>query len=82
MVNGHLPVAPALLFIQHTAAQDYTPVLKFGKEYINDVQPYAQQFIQLLTNTLSEIYNPQHPFTPTTDLSTCATCPYKPLCSL
>ncbi len=73
-------VSPALLFIQHAGANDYNPVLKFGKEYINDVAPYADQFMALLTQIIAEIFNPAIPFMPTQDRSRCDKCPYRLLC--
>ena len=74
-----LPVSPALLFIQH-AAND--TVLSFGKERINSVADYATSFLSQLENLLSEIFNPDVPFTPTADRTRCQNCPYKALCYL
>ena len=74
------PVAPALLFIQHAAADDYSPVLKFGKDTIDDVAPHADLFMDLLTEVIDEIFTPEVPFTPTADRSRCANCPYRLLC--
>lgn len=77
-----LPVAPALLFIQHAAGDDYDPVLKFGKEPISDIAPYKKEFGALLRQTLDEIFNQEMPFVPTDDRSRCTNCPYKILCNV
>ena len=74
------PVVPALLFIQHAAADDYDPVLFFGRERINDIANYSTRFNELLQQQISEIFSPEVPFTPTTDLRLCHTCPYAQMC--
>ena len=76
------PVSPALLFIQHAGADDYNPILKFGKNYIDDVANDQQRFGELLQQTVDEMFNPALPFTPTADRSRCTNCPYRQLCSI
>ena len=74
------PVVPALLFIQHAGAEGYDPVLKFGREPISDIADHSARFTQLLEQTVSDMFSPALPFTPTTDLRVCRTCPYAPFC--
>ena len=77
------PTAPALLFIQHAATQDYNPVLKFGNDYIDDMATDdGDRFARMLKGTIEEIFNPATPFFPTVDTKRCATCPYMQLCGL
>ena len=80
--RGHkgTAVSPALLFIQHSGADDYSPVLKFGKEYIADVAPYEETFMEQLTETVDEMFATDTPFMPTTDRTRCTNCPYHMLC--
>ncbi len=73
-------VSPALLFIQHAGVKDYNPVLKFGKENIDDVAPYAPLFMHLLMETVDEMFSPDVPFIPTSDRNRCRSCPYRMLC--
>ena len=76
-----LPVAPALLFIQHAGTDDYTPVLKLGNDYIDDVAtPDGDRFVKLFVEKVNEIFDPSQPFVPTADNSLCKTCPYAHLC--
>ena len=75
-----LPVSPALLFIQHSAGEDYDPTLYFGKEKIVDVQPFMQPFTEMLHTCVDEIFNPDEPFKPVEDVKTCRFCPYAQLC--
>ncbi len=74
------PVAPALLFIQHAGSEQYNPILKFGRELINDVAPYSQRFNELLEQKVKEIFAEDNAFTPTEDQKICATCPYQLMC--
>ena len=80
----HLPsdiaVSPALLFIQHAGAENYDPTLCFGREKILDVATYSQRFNELLSQTVNKILSPDVPYTPTTDLQVCASCPYLKIC--
>ncbi len=79
--SQQLPVAPALLFIQHAGTEGYNPVLKLGNEYIDDVAtPDGDRFVTLFMEKVNEIFDPSRPFTPTADTSHCKTCPYAHLC--
>ena len=75
-------VAPALLFIQHTGEKDYNPILKFGKESIDDIKKSQAVFNQMLEQTIDEMFNPEICFAPTTEQSRCTFCPYKKLCNV
>lgn len=77
------PVAPALLFIQHSSGDDYNPILKFGDEYINDVATAdGDRFVSLLMQKVNDIFDPSIPFTPTADTARCRNCPYVQICGL
>lgn len=76
----HQPVSPALLFIQHSGGEDYTPVLSLGGNEIVNATEYADEFYPLLIEKLEEIFNIEVPFRPTTKIKTCEYCPYKMLC--
>ena len=81
--TSNYPVAPALLFIQHTQGEDYDPVLKFGNEKILDVAtPDGDRFVEMLMEKINEIFDPQQDFVPTTNTEVCRTCPYILLCGL
>ncbi|MBO4658386.1 MAG: PD-(D/E)XK nuclease family protein [Prevotella sp.] len=85
-----LPVSPALLFIQHAGAKDYSPTLKFsfgkGKtketKEISDMCEFNDEMEERLSQLLGEIYEPSHPFMPTEDKNNCKHCPYKQLCGV
>ena len=76
----HHEVSPALLFIQHASAKDYDPTLCFGKVKILDIREHSDRFCELLENKVNEIFMKNIPFTPTTDLKICQTCPYLQMC--
>ena len=79
-VIRHHAVSPALLFIRHASAKDYDPTLCFGKVKILDIQEHSDRFCELLENKVNEIFMKNIPFTPTTDLKICQTCPYLQMC--
>ena len=75
-------VAPALLFIQHSGADDYDPVLAFGNEKIHDVNsPDGTRFSELLMEKINEMFDPSQPFMPTEDNTICGNCPYRLVCT-
>ena len=76
----NIPVSPLLLFIQHTGAENYDPTLKLGKEPVKDIANVSNEFMQLLTEKMSEIFSQDLAFSPTEDADRCKTCPYQMLC--
>ena len=77
---AHYAVSPALLFIQHAGAADYTPIMTLGGTEIACATDYADDFYRLLRTTLTELYNPDTPFAPTDNTEACGYCPYKQMC--
>ena len=73
-------VVPALLFIQHASSDHYDPILKFGREPIRDIAEYSLRFNELLEQKTNEMFDSNVPFSPTSDLNTCRTCPFAPFC--
>ena len=73
-------ISPALIFIQHAAAEDYDPTLCFGRTPIYDIAIHSDRFNEMLSQTITEILSPEVPYVPTTDLQVCASCPFAPLC--
>jgi hypothetical protein len=74
------PVSPALLFIQHTGADGYDPTLKLGKKPVSDIANESERFMQLLQETIREIFNIDLAFSPTNDDDRCRNCPYAAIC--
>jgi len=73
-------VVPALLFIQHAAAEDYDPVLKLGREPVSDIADHCVRFNELLEQMTTEIFSSDLPFIPTKNPDICRTCPFAPFC--
>lgn len=73
-------VSPALLFIQHAAADGYDPTLVIGREPVTDIAVHSDRFITLLKETTDAIFSPDLRFTPTDDRNRCRSCPYAALC--
>ena len=80
--SHHLPVSPALLFIQHAGAKDYNPILKINSKEISDMGQWNQSFEDHLRSVVTRIMEPNIDFEPTKDKNVCAKCPYKRLCGL
>lgn len=77
---ARLPVSPSLLFIQHAAKEGFDPTLKIDGTKIVDILDYTETYMELLKEKLEELFNPQIPFTPTSDSNRCINCPYLKIC--
>mgnify|MGYP002167042953 FL=1 len=75
-----LPVSPALLFIQHSSDDDYDPTIMIGKDIVDDVEKYEEDFSRHITDIVSEILEPTQPFYPTSDKAVCEYCQYRKIC--
>lgn len=75
-----LPVVPALIFIQHAFGDDYDPTLYIGKNKIDDIDSYSEEYEERLTETVSKIYDRSLPFSLTPNSKLCEYCPYKSIC--
>ena len=81
--SSSIPVAPALLFIQHAGGEGYDPILRFGQEPITDMAtPEGDHFVELLSNKIEEMFNPALDFVPTDNQDVCSTCPYAAFCGI
>ena len=78
--DTNLPVSPVLLFIQYAGGEGYDPTLKLGKDPVRDIATASDEFMQLLTEKISEIFCQDLAFSPTEDHDRCRTCPYQMLC--
>ena len=80
--SKQVPVAPALLFIQHASGDDYDPTLCLGREPVNDIAEVSAPYMKQLGSIISDIFNPAISFTPTDDRKRCQHCPYARLCGM
>ena len=78
--RAQAPVSPVLLFIQYAGSEDYDPTLKIGKEPVKDIATHSARFMELLQQTISEIFNQDLAFAPTDDNDRCSYCPYAMIC--
>ena len=76
----NLPVSPVLLFIQYAGGDNFDPTLKLGKDPVRDIATASDEFMQLLTEKMSEIFCQDLAFSPTEDQDRCRSCPYQMLC--
>ena len=78
--RAQAPVSPVLLFIQYAGSEDYDPTLKIGKEPVKDIATHSVRFMELLQQTISEIFDQDLAFAPTDDNDRCSYCPYAMIC--
>ena len=73
-------VSPALLYIQHAAGENFDPTIVYEKKKVTDISDFRETFTELIHGTIAEIFNPDIPFSCTTDKKECTYCPYCQLC--
>ena len=76
-----LPIVPALLYIQEAGKENYSPVIEYNKEPIEDFNTYNIEFEELFIKKISDLFNPDIPFQQTTLISNCAYCEFRELCN-
>lgn len=80
---NHLPVAPALLFIQNTGGKDNDPTLRLGRnQRINDISLLSDDYITNLRRVVTSIMEPSTEFMPDKDRNRCQRCPYARICGI
>ena len=76
-----LPIQPVLFFPIKAASPDYDPSLKIDGEVVDDFgSQHAEAFREGLQNILADIFNPDKPFTCTTDAKACEYCKLGQIC--
>ncbi|MBQ7461886.1 MAG: PD-(D/E)XK nuclease family protein [Bacteroidaceae bacterium] len=79
--NGGLPIKPILFFPIKAASPDYDPSLKIDGEIVDDfANQHAATFREGLQNILEDIFNPDKPFTCTSDAKVCEYCKLGLIC--
>lgn len=75
-----LEVSPALLYIQHTAGENFDPTIVYEKHPVTDISIYRDEFMTNVHDTITEIFNPAVPFQCVQKDDACRYCPYRDLC--
>lgn len=76
----HHPIAPSLMYVKQAKTGSDIAV-KIGNEYITDFSAQCkQEYHALLTDTVSEIFNPDIPFTQDPTEKHCEFCDFKSFC--
>ncbi len=78
----NLPVVPALLFVQRTRREGYSPILEIAGNPIKDIKELEQDFVGLLAQLIAEIRDNNQDFRPTPDTSRCQYCPFRQMCGV
>lgn len=75
-----LPVTPQLFFVQKMSSETFSPSLVIGGDEIDDVSLVAAEYLEGIEGLLADIMNPELPFSPTSRVQTCLTCPLSQIC--
>ena len=73
-------VIPALLYMQEAAKEDYSPVIQYAGNEVEDFHLLNPDFEILLENKLNDLFNPIIPFEQTPVVGNCRYCDFKEMC--
>ena len=73
---------PALLYIQNTSNQDYTPIVIINKKKVEDYSDYKQEFQEKLIALLKEMFTEGGVYDQTSNNEHCKFCDYKAICKI
>jgi len=79
------PVQASLFNIRDLFRSDFSPLIQIGKgnskQDVVDIRSYLREFENELKVLINEIYDPEVPFSQTSDVNKCSYCPYSGLCN-
>ena len=83
-----LPIKPVLFYTAKAGKDDYDPSLHIGSNtgnkkegLVSDILAYEKDFMEKLEDIITEIFNPEIPFSKAKETSNCAYCDFKQLCN-
>jgi RecB family exonuclease len=75
------PIVPALIYMQEAGKEDYSPIIQYDKQNIDDFRRLYPEFESLFLQKISELFNPDIPFQQTAYEENCKYCEFKELCN-
>ena len=76
-----LPIVPALLYMQDAGKENFSPVIEYEKEPIEDFRNLNKEFEELYIQKISDLFNRDIPFKQTTFENNCTYCDFRELCN-
>ena len=83
-----LPIKPVLFYTAKAGKDDYDPSLYIGSNtgnkkegLISDILAYEKDFMEKLEDIITEIFNPEVPFSKAKEAGNCVYCDFKQLCN-
>lgn len=73
-------VQPALVYINKSTDEDYSPVIKWDKETITDFNTLNAEFETAFTEKLNELFDKESAFCQTQNAKVCEWCDFKSMC--
>lgn len=77
---GHIgPIRPQIYAFKTLSTSGLEP-LRFKGDYFNDYRDFNDEFLERFRSTVSEMFNPEIPFTQAEDDHSCTFCGFKTIC--
>lgn len=77
-----LPVSPTLFYVHLSNTDDYDPSVTYNRQPVTDFGELSEEFEERLRALLAELYDPEIPFTQTTEPTHCMYCDHCLLCGI
>lgn len=78
--NPNVRLTPAIYYLRSIFG-DPSPAVTCNKRPISDISIFMDEFLSLFNHCLTEIFNPEIPFTQTKNSKNCQWCAFKELCN-
>ncbi|MFI3314271.1 MAG: PD-(D/E)XK nuclease family protein [Rikenellaceae bacterium] len=75
-----ISVQPSLYFARDISSDDYSESIVIGKDAVLDFNSVEAEYVELLDQTLTELFNSEIPFYQTEKKGSCDYCLYKNIC--
>jgi len=79
--NSDRQVVPCLLYMQDSGKENYSPVIEYDKEPLDDFRALNPAFEKLYLQKISSLFSPDVPFQQAAFVSNCNYCEFKESCS-
>ncbi len=74
------PLSPGIYYLREIFKDNFDPRINHNKTHINNIEYLMHEFISRLNILIEEIFNPNIPFSQTTNTDICKWCTFKDVC--
>lgn len=78
--DQRLPVSPGIYYLREIFKENFDPRINHNNSLIDNIEPLMNDFTNRLDQLIEEIFNPNIPFSQTSNTNHCKWCAFKEVC--